>query len=90
MYAEPPVRVTFRTSEKLMDQVVDWFGKDITVHKDDNGDTVEVSIQAAPTAMLYWALQYAEYVEILTPESLRERIIGVLKHASEVYKEEKL
>ena len=85
MYAEPPVRVTFRASEKIMDQVVDWFGKDISVHKDDDGDSVEVSIHAAPSAMLYWALQYAEYVEILTPESLRERIIGVLKHASEKY-----
>ena len=85
MYAEKPERVTFRTTEGLMDQIVDWFGKEITVQKGEN-DTIEVSVHAAPTAMLYWGLQYADAVEILTPESLRERIAGILKYANKVYK----
>ena len=88
MYAEPPVRVTFRTTEGLMDQIVDWFGKDIAVSKKKDG-AIEVGIHAAPTAMLYWALQYADCVEILKPESLRERVAGVLKKANEIYQREK-
>ena len=84
MYAEPPVRVTFRTTEGLMDQIVDWFGKDVAVTKKKDG-TIDVSIHAAPTAMLYWALQYADCVEILKPESLRERVAGVLKKANDIY-----
>lgn len=84
MYAEPPVRVTFRTTAGLMDQIVDWFGREIAVQKGTN-DTIEVSVHAAPTAMLYWALQYADAVEILSPDSLRERIAGVLKYANKVY-----
>lgn len=84
MYAEKPERVTFRTTEGLMDQIVDWFGKEITVQKGES-DMIEVSVHAAPTAMFYWALQYADAVEILTPESLRERIAGVLKYANEIY-----
>ena len=70
-----------------MDQIVDWFGKDILVIKKKDGK-IDVSIQAAPTAMLYWALQYAESVEILKPENLRERVIETLKHATEVYQGE--
>lgn len=84
MYAEKPERVTFRTTAGLMDQIVDWFGKDVTVRKcEDN--KIEVSIHAAPTAMLYWALQYADYVEVIAPEPLRKRIAEVLKKANEVY-----
>ena len=78
MYAEPPERVTFRVKENLVDQVVDWFGRDITIRKENDG-IVEAVIHAAPTAMLYWALQYADSAEILKPESLRKRVAEVLK-----------
>lgn len=88
MYADPPVRVTFATTAGLMDQIVDWFGREVTVRKLD-GDKIEVGVRAAPTAMLYWALQYADSVEVLKPDDLRARIAGVLKHANEVYGEEK-
>ena len=87
MYAEKPERVTFRTTAGLMDQIVDWFGKDVTVRKCED-DKIEVSIHAAPTAMLYWALQYADYVEVISPATLRERIAAVVGKANEVYKGE--
>ena len=87
MYAEKPERVTFRAHKNLMDQVVDWFGKDVTVRC--NGEEVEVSVMAAPTAMLYWALQYADGVEILKPATLRDRVRDTLQHACEVYGEDK-
>ncbi len=84
MYAEKPERVTIRTGEGMIDQIIDWFGKDVTVRKED-ADNILVDIHAAPTAMLYWALQYADAVEVLAPENLRERIVGVLKYANQVY-----
>ena len=85
MYAEPPERITLRANESLIDPIIDWFGKEISIQKVSDGK-IEVSVRAAPTAMLYWALQYADAVEILSPPALRERIAEVLKHATEVYK----
>lgn len=84
MYAEPPVRVTLLADAKLMDQVVDWFGDEITV-REVGDDTVEVGVHAAPTAMLYWALQYAASVEVLAPADLRARVAKTLAEASGKY-----
>ena len=87
MFAELPERTTLRTSEGMIDQLVDWFGKEVSVRKAEDG-LIEISLHAAPTAMLYWALQYADAVEILAPENLRERIGKVLTHAATTYKKE--
>jgi predicted DNA-binding transcriptional regulator YafY len=40
---------------------------------------------ASPSAMEHWALQYLNYVEIIAPASLRERIKEALDKASKVY-----
>jgi len=88
MYAETPELITLRAPVALMDQIVDWFGKDVSVRA--AGEDVLVNVHAAPTAMLYWALQYADSVEIVAPESLRERVREVLAQATKRYaKEEK-
>ena len=77
--------VEFLADESVLDQVVDWFGKDIKI--EDVGGRYKISLLASPTAMEYWALQYVKSVEVITPKSLRERIketldSGVKKYGS--------
>ena len=84
MYAEQPARVTFRAAEWLTDQIVDWFGRDISI-REVGEKMIEASVHAAPTAMLYWALQYSETVEVLSPPDLRARVRAVLEHAAATY-----
>lgn len=73
MYNDAPVPITLRAPLYMMDQLVDWLGKDASYRKVENG-MVKVNLKTSPTAMKYWALQYGEAVEILEPADLRNQI----------------
>ena len=69
-----------------IDQIVDWFGKDITIEQQEDGRFL-VRVKASINAMEYWAMQYMNAVEILSPIELRERIKKNVQAANEKYKE---
>ena len=85
MFTDEVERISFICDECVIDQVVDWFGKNISIY-DIGGGKYEVSVTASPNAMEYWAMQYLNYVEIKTPTELRERIKNNLQKAEEKYK----
>ena len=86
MYTDTPERIEFIADEWIVDQIVDWFGKDIRMSVlPDNDKKVKVELVASPNAMEHWALQYLNYVEVIKPESLRERIKTALEKARGVY-----
>ena len=87
MYTDTPERIEFIADERIVDQIVDWFGLDIKMSPiPDAEGKVKVSLIASPNAMEHWALQYLNYVEVTKPESLRERIKMALEKAREIYK----
>jgi predicted DNA-binding transcriptional regulator YafY len=74
MYTDDPERIEFATEPWMVDQVIDWFGKDIAVRQTEDPDKVIVSLWASPYAMEHWAMQYLNYVEVIAPIHLRVRI----------------
>ncbi len=84
MFTDKPENITFTAESHIVDQIVDWFGDNAKIIQKDN-KTVEVSVKASPNAMEFWAMQYLNYVEILKPQSLRERIKENLVKAMEKY-----
>ena len=86
MYTDEPERIKFVAAVGIIDQVIDWFGQDIKIENTDNEKEVIVTLQASPSAMEHWAMQYLNYVEILAPDHLRERIKENLKVAEENYR----
>ncbi|MBO5897963.1 MAG: WYL domain-containing protein [Clostridia bacterium] len=86
MYTDTPERIVFIADEYIVDQIVDWFGKDIKMSVlPDNDKKVQVELIASPNAMEYWALQYLNHVEVTKPERLRKRISESLKKAMLIY-----
>ena len=85
MYADEPIPVVFSAAAEIIDQVVDWFGKDFDVLPSDGADTYRIAVRVSPTAMRYWAMQYCRYVRILSPASLRESVAADLRAALEGY-----
>ena len=85
MFTDEIKRIIFVCDKGVIDQVVDWFGKNITIN-DINDEKYEVIVSASPNAMEYWAMQYLNYVEIKSPPELRERIKNNLLKANEKYK----
>ena len=85
MFTDEPERITFICEARIIDQVVDWFGKNISI-KDIGGKKYEVIVSSSPKAMEYWAMQYLNYVEVKTPIELREKIKSNMQKAEEKYK----
>ena len=85
MYTDKPERIEFVVDKSIVDQVVDWFGKDIRMSSISD-DKVRVNLFASPNAMEHWALQYLNHVEITKPASLRERIKNSIQNGLEKYK----
>ena len=85
MFADDPQTVEFFADGWAIDQIVDWFGKDIKIEEVEG--RYKVSLLASPTAMEYWALQYVKSVEVIVPKSLRERIKETLDSGVKRYLE---
>ena len=86
MYTDTPERIEFIADEYIVDQIVDWFGKDIRMSKlPDDDKKVKVELTASPNAMEHWALQYLNYVEVIKPEGLRNKIKEALNNGISKY-----
>lgn len=83
MFTDRPQMVDFLADEAIVDQIVDWFGEGARIERE--GERLKVRVRVSLKAMEYWAMQYINYVEILSPASLRECIRDNLRRAQEKY-----
>lgn len=86
MYSGESERFKLRTSENMMDALVDGFGKDFRVSLGEEDDII-VSLKCNPSAFFYWAMQYGSNIEVLEPESMREQIKQAALDVYKKYKE---
>lgn len=70
---------------KKLNDVIDKFGTNITIDENYDG-RLKITVKASLMGMKYWALQYLEFVEIITPVNLRNEIRGHLQ--SNYYKKD--
>lgn len=87
MFSDNAEIITFYAKPEIVDQIIDWFGYDVEFKEED--EWILVTVYASPNAMEYWALQYLNYIEIITPAHLRKRIQNDLKIALDKYGEQK-
>ena len=85
MFAGESIPVTFRASKVILDDMMDWFAE--INFSNETKDTVDAAVTVNREAMLCWAMQYGRYVELLTPEDLREEIADAFLEAAEKYAE---
>ena len=83
MFTDQLENIEFLAELGIVDQIVDWFGDNARIEQ--SGDKLKVSVKVSPMAMEYWAMQYLNSVEILSPASLRERIASNLEAARGKY-----
>lgn len=87
MFSGESERVKLLAPATMMDELIDWLGKDFTVRKTDDEDVIEISLNCNVDSMFYWALQYGPYVEILEPVDLRKRVAKAVRDMADKYKE---
>ena len=83
MFTDQLENIEFLADPGIIDQIVDWFGDNARIQS--CGDKLKVFVKASPNAMEYWAMQYLNFVEILSPITLRNRIAANLDAAREKY-----
>ena len=69
----------------LLNDVIDWFGTDITIKPDGEEHVIVTVASVNFDAMRMWALQYALYTEMLEPTELREGMKEDIRMAGENY-----
>ncbi len=86
MYSDKPVLITLKCPDFMMDALCDWFGSGFVTSRAESG-YFTATIKASEQAMLFWVLQYNVNVEVLSPSSLRQRVIDALKATLAIYGE---
>ena len=86
MYSDTHEWIKLIADACIVDPIVDWFGTDVRMSTLEDQDKVSVEIKASPNAMEHWAMQYINHVEIISPESLRNRIKEALESGLSKYK----
>ena len=92
MYGGEIKTIIMRCDKKILDDIIDQFGKDIMpIPLKNNPDMFQVMVKSSTQGIVYFALQYLNYCEILEPKEVREEILSMLtvnfeKYAKEVEK----
>lgn len=73
MFSGKSIHVKFWTHNFMMNCLVDWFGKDFNILQNKD-DAILVKVNVNEHAIKYWIMQFGEYVEVVTPVTLREEI----------------
>ena len=77
-------RIAIKCDYSILDDVIDTFGKDISI--DEDKDFFTAYVKSSKEGMIYFALQYLKHMEVLEPEDLRDEIKEVIKSGSKKYK----
>ena len=85
MYSSENVHVKFRIVKPMITDVVDMFGKE-AIFSDEDETHVTVAVKTNERAMEQFAKNFAPDVEVLQPESMREKLREELERAVEIYR----
>ncbi|SHF06191.1 helix-turn-helix transcriptional regulator [Schwartzia succinivorans] len=85
LFCGESVPVKLKTSVSMMNDLIDWFGKDFSIIE-KNDDEITVSVKCNYNAMFYWALQYGANVEVLAPKELRKELAKTIQDMNNRYK----
>lgn len=84
LFIDEPKNVVLDADESALDQIVDWFGRENILVR-EIGEKCRISVKTSLRAMEYWAMQYLNSVEIISPQTLRDRIKENLRKGIEKY-----
>ena len=83
MYDGEEVLVDLRCDNSLMKTMIDRFGEDITTSVyDESSFKATIEVSASPT-FFGWVFGFGGKVQILAPESVKERYRQMIRQASE-------
>ncbi len=89
MYDGKKVSAVVRLKEERIGDIIDWFGKDITILSKEDDGYIQVRVTGSDRGIQMWAIQYGRLVEVLSPADLREAIRQDVTKMAEKYQEKR-
>lgn len=86
MFSGESERVTLKTYKYMVSDLIDWFGTGLRFFEETE-ETICAEVRVNAKAMRFWALQYAPYVTILSPQHLVEEVQDDLQKTLDRYLE---
>ncbi|MDO5331775.1 MAG: WYL domain-containing protein [Bacillota bacterium] len=77
-FSGQPVSVHLHCDKTALRYVIEKFGKDIIIQKNADG-SFDAMFKAAPKGVVYWALQYLDSVEVVSPKEIRDEVKKIIK-----------
>ncbi len=84
MFSGDSVRVTFKAKRNIINEIIDWFGKEV-VFSNATDEYVDVNVTVNESAFFYWVLQYSLFIEVLEPTKLRQEIKKAINEVAKKY-----
>ena len=75
------------TDKKHINDIIDWFGSSVNFIKTGE-DKYSVTVKATEQAIIFWALQYSQYITVKKPENIIDKIKSALETALEKYSQQ--
>ena len=87
MFAGETRQVELKIKKDCLPAIFDYFGDQFTIMRDKEEDPEykHIRIKTNLDGMYYWALQYGDNVEILSPQELRDNIRRTVTRMSQTY-----
>lgn len=85
MFAGETKHVIMRCHKSILDDIIDQFGNKIMPRPEEGKDTFLVKVDSSSQGIIYFALQYMKYCEVLEPNDIRDKITNILKKSLETY-----
>lgn len=85
MYSGESIFVKMDVPRDMMNELIDWFGKDFRIIAND-GMRMQISFDCNRQAVFYWVLQYGLFVEVLEPTDLREDVKKAIREMQDKYR----
>lgn len=85
MFAGKDVKVKIRCKKRILDTMIDLFGRSIIL-RDFDDDHYEFSVTVNDNGIIFLAQQYLDVIEIISPPDIRLRINKLFACAAALYK----
>ncbi len=85
MYYGEPEQIIIKLNRQRYTLLHDYFGEHYQFRRRLDQEWDEVAVNCVPDAMVSWAMQCSDYVEVLKPEWLREKILEKCKELVGMY-----
>lgn len=85
MFAGKDVKVIIRCKKRVLDAMIDLFGRSIML-RDIDADHYEFSVTVNDNGIVFLAQQYLDVIEIISPSEIRDRVRKALIQTVTLYK----